>query len=138
MEIREYTEEFFEALRETYYGKEAGILSEYLRGECRMLLYLEMSGEDNLQPGKLAKMLSVSTARVASILRSLENKGLISRRTSPEDKRKVFVNITEKGSEYIKDKRSFIIEYFDGIFGRISDDERVEFIRLIKKLASDE
>jgi DNA-binding MarR family transcriptional regulator len=90
MSINKYTEEFFDALRIAYYGDEAGMLSEYLRGECRLLLYLNISEEESVQPGKIAEKLGISTARVASILKALESKGMIVRRYGTADKRKVF------------------------------------------------
>ncbi|MBR1723491.1 MAG: MarR family transcriptional regulator [Ruminococcus sp.] len=135
MSASKYTEEFFDALRIAYYGDEAGMLSEYLRGECRLLLYLNISEEQSVQPGKLAEKLGISTARVASILKSLENKGMIERHCGTADKRKVFVTITKKGSDYIDAKRGNITGFFDRRFGMLTENERVEFIKIVRKLA---
>lgn len=134
MSINKYTMEFFDALRIAYYGDVAGMLSEYLRGECRLLLYLNISEEESVQPGKIAEKLGISTARVASILKALENKGMIERRYGTSDKRKVFVTITEKGSQYIDDKRGNITGFFDERFGSLTDEECQQFIDIVKKL----
>ncbi len=136
MSKNKYTEEFFDALRIAYYGDEAGMLSEYLRGECRLLLYLNISEEESVQPGKIAEKLGISTARVASILKALENKGMIVRRCGTADKRKVFVTITEKGVRYIDDKRGNITDFFDERFGALSSEECEQFIRIVKKLTT--
>ena len=136
MSTNKYTEAFFDALRIAYYGDEAGMLSEYLRGECRLLMYLNISEEDSVQPGKIAEKLGISTARVASILKALENKGMIERRCGTADKRKVFVTITEKGVKYIDDKRGNITDFFDERFGSLSDDECQQFIGIVKKLTT--
>ncbi len=138
MSVSKYTEEFFDTLRIAYYGDEAGMLSEYLRGECRLLLYLNISEEQSVQPGKIADKLGISTARVASILKALESKGMIERRCGTADKRKVFVTITEKGIRYIDEKRGNITGFFDKRFEALSEQEREEFIDIVKKLTAPE
>lgn len=134
MSISRYTEEFFEALRIAYYGDEALMLSEYLRGECRLLFVLNVNRDQAMQPGQIAKLLNISTARVASILRTLEAKGMLVRTTCDEDKRKTFVVITDKGSEYIETKRANITGFIDRTFEKLTEEEREEFVRLTKKL----
>lgn len=134
MSVSKYTEEFFEAMRIAYYGDETAMLSEYLRGECRLLFALNVNDGEAMQPGQIAKLLNISTARVASILRTLEAKGMIVRNIYSNDRRKTFVNITEKGTQYIEAKRANITGYFDRSFEKLTEAEREEFIRLTRKL----
>lgn len=133
----DYTKDFLDALSSVYYDKQTSRLSEYLRGECRLLFYLDQNTEAKVQPGELAEKLGITTARVASILRSLESKGMIKRQVFEEDKRKVFVNITEKGKEYSRSKHEYISDFFDRQFAKLTEIERAEYIRLTKKLASE-
>jgi len=55
-----------------------------------------------LTTGELAKEMVLTQATVTSILDRLERKELISRERGKEDKRKVWVSLTEKGTELMK------------------------------------
>ncbi|WP_286241067.1 MarR family transcriptional regulator [Neptuniibacter halophilus] len=55
-----------------------------------------------LSTGELAKEITLTQATVTSILDRLEKKNLISRERGTEDKRKVWVNLTQEGLELIK------------------------------------
>jgi len=55
-----------------------------------------------LTTGELAKEMVLTQATVTSILDRLEKKELISRERGKEDKRKVWVSLTEKGTELMK------------------------------------
>lgn len=55
-----------------------------------------------LTTGELAKEMVLTQATVTSILDRLEKKELICRERGKEDKRKVWVSLTEKGTELMK------------------------------------
>lgn len=57
--------------------------------------------KENILPGEIASSLNMTGGRVAGILRSLEKKELIVRDTDKTDRRRVLVNITEKGKEKV-------------------------------------
>ena len=135
MEVRETTEAFLEAMKSAYFRSGANGSADFLQGECRLLSLLRLEPEKKLQPGELSKRLRVSSARVASTLRTLEAKGYITREASPADKRKVCVSITPEGIGFIEGKRAEVCSFFDSIFAGLDEDECGEFIRLIKKLS---
>lgn len=60
----------------------------------------ELRGE-RLTPSDLAKKVSVSQATVTGILDRLEARGLVQRERNPDDKRRVFVWLTERGREAV-------------------------------------
>ncbi len=135
MQVRETTEAFLEAMKSAYFRSGTNGSADFLQGECRLLTLLRLEPEKTLQPGELSKRLGVSTARVASTLKTLEAKGYIIRETSPADKRKVYVSITDEGIRYIEEKREAVCSFFDSIFSGLDENECGEFIRLVKKLS---
>ena len=63
------------------------------------LIHLNRSGK--LMGSELARAISLSQATVTGILDRLENRGLVDRKRSIEDKRRVFVSLTDKGSDLV-------------------------------------
>ncbi len=50
-------------------------------------------------PSDIARYTTTSTARIATILNNLEDKKMITREISREDRRKILVGITDKGKK---------------------------------------
>ena len=71
-------------------------LDEFNKGEFGLLNYIYFETKE-VSAGMLSEKLKVSTARIASILNSLEAKKLIKRKIGTDDKRKVVVEITTEG-----------------------------------------
>ncbi|HJQ46299.1 MAG TPA: MarR family transcriptional regulator [Amycolatopsis sp.] len=70
----------------------------------QILVAVERAGTE-VRPGELAAELQMKSSNVAAALRSLEDQGLADRRTDPEDGRKAFVGLTERGRRLIADFR---------------------------------
>lgn len=66
------------------------------RGETAVLMSL-CRAEVPLTPTQLGALAHVSSARVANILRTLEEKGLVTRTHSAADRRSVSVELTDAG-----------------------------------------
>ena len=111
-----------------------------LKGSKALLNYL-YNKEGKVIAGDLAVALGVSTARIATTLNLLEQKGLIVRKTDEFDKRKVYVEITEIGNKSISEHREKIIGYLAVIISKIGKEKLIEHIMLlseIKKIIEDE
>lgn len=100
------------------------------RGETALLMTLFRTGSP-LSPGELADASHVSSARVANILRSLEDKGLVTRSHSESDRRRVEVTLTEAGRADAEARRSrrqaSVAEYFRAL----GEDDARELVRII-------
>ena len=73
-------------------------------GEFDVLATLRRSGAPfSLTPGGLAGSTMVTPAAVTNRLNRLERKGLIARRTDPDNRRTVHVTLTDAGRELIDD-----------------------------------
>lgn len=112
------------------------IFSGFNKGELGVLQLLS-SKNKSFTSGELSEMLKVSTARVASILNSLEHKSLIVRKMDNIDKRKTLIEITEKGvilTQDIKDKIMKRIDYLIENLGRERFDEYLNLTMSISKI----
>lgn len=61
------------------------------------VLHVLVIAERSLSPGELARRCGISDARIANILRTLEDRGYIERHVSSADRRRVEVRLTPAG-----------------------------------------
>lgn len=132
--VRQTTDRFFELLKDAYFDNSPKSAVAFLQGECRLLSLLNMSPERKYLSGELAKRLGLTTARIASTLKTLEKKGYILREADPSDRRIVNVSITKEGTAYICAKREESSLYFDSLFERMGEEDSREFLRIIEKI----
>ena len=133
MSTRDDAQRFLSELKacrpRSFFGK----LDETQRGISFVLAYLEeTSGE--VIAGDLARVLSVSTARIAAMLRTMEKNGLITRGTSAEDARRTVVNITPEGVVYAEKVRESILEKVELLVDRVGMEDLEEFLRISEKM----
>jgi DNA-binding MarR family transcriptional regulator len=69
--------------------------------QIQVLLYLNFVRSDAATVNSLARYLACTPATVSGILDVLENKKLIQRKKKAEDRRKVILNLTPKGSRVV-------------------------------------
>ena len=104
-----------------------------LKGENVLLSYLREFKIST--PSILADVLDVTPARIAAILRSLEKKDFIFRGIDLEDKRRVVVELTEKGKDFAEKLKNDIEEHSLALFESLGESDAGEFLRLIRKIS---
>ncbi len=77
--------------------------------------------------------LNLSQSTVAGIVKRLEAKGLITRKTDETDARKNAIIITEKGMELEEVLRTNAVATEELLLKGLSDKEKTEFYRLLEK-----
>ena len=106
------------------------------KGEALALIFLAQKNVTS--PTALAQEMGISSARVAVLLTSLENKGLVVRSIHPNDRRKITLTLSETGRNkahrYYSDARNHAIEWLS----RLSLNEAQQFITLAAKLVAKE
>ncbi|MGN1103002.1 MAG: MarR family winged helix-turn-helix transcriptional regulator [Huintestinicola sp.] len=117
----------FEQLRKLYFSRTHVGFEEFLRGEMKILSYICVEGGEFL-PGQLASSLEMTGGRIAGILRSLEKKGYITRRTDELDRRRVLVSITESGREYIVNRSRALESRLDMLVNAMGKENTERFI----------
>lgn len=73
-----------------------------LQGKGYVLYHLCHRG-GTAQPGELSSELNITTPRMASILAALEKQGLVERRLSDADRRRIIVRLTEAGAALVRE-----------------------------------
>jgi MarR family 2-MHQ and catechol resistance regulon transcriptional repressor len=79
------------------------------------------------------KVLLTSGSMTAAVNR-MENKGLVKRIQDPSDGRCFYVHLTKKGRKTIKAAYAVHEKNLEKIAGILSDAERLELVRLLKKI----
>jgi DNA-binding MarR family transcriptional regulator len=110
---------------------EAGLQdSEY--DTLHHLMIRDTPGQAN--PSDLAADLGISNAGMTGRLDSLERAGYLQRRTSPEDRRRVHVEVTKAGIEVWRLAMGLRGRAEEELIGELSVEERGELARLLKRL----
>lgn len=78
---------------------------------------------------------AVSTkATLAEMLSRMESRGLVTRESDPQDKRRRFVYLTGEGETLLTGAMPLGDRVDDEFLGRLSDDERKQFTQLVRKM----
>lgn len=133
---------FYELLAEEYFEIRTRMMkmpknrqmNRALQGELFVLEYL-MAHDREAHPKDLSRAMAVSTARVARLLKHMEEKMLIIRRMDGKDNRQVIVSLTDEGvalgEEQHEESRRAIIEMLE----KLGSEDAREFIRILKKIS---
>jgi len=133
MERDNLAEILFQELRCNTSTSLGEILNEFNRGEIGVLGYLAFE-KDEATAGELSEKLNVTTARIASILNSLEAKDYIKRTEDNKDKRKTLVVVTKKGKALAKKTKKEVIDKITKVINEIGEEEVKEYIRITLKI----
>ena len=126
MPSQEQIQMVFEHIRDSHSGDFFERISETTKGIAAVLGYLYETSE-TVTAGQISKVMNVSTARVAVLLKKMENKGLIIKETGTNDARTTVVRLSELG---IKNAERLHNE----IYSQIS--RMIEFIAVSKEIRS--
>ena len=133
MERDNLAEILFQELRCNTSTSLGEILNEFNRGKIGVLGYLAFE-KDEATAGELSEKLNVTTARIASILNSLEAKDYIKRTEDNKDKRKTLVVVTKKGKALAKKAKKEVIDKITKVINEIGEEEAKEYIRITLKI----
>ncbi|MCL2160083.1 MAG: winged helix DNA-binding protein [Oscillospiraceae bacterium] len=109
-------------------------IHESLHGEAFVLHYISMR-DTEVQPGEIGREMNVSTARVATALNSLENKGLITRQIDTKNRRHILVEITPNGKKLAGDHQKIVLENVAKMLELLGERDALEYARITQKLA---
>ena len=134
MDNNEFIDRIKEILADVRNYKPNIKIEESVKGMFPVLKYLQEN--EDVTPKDLEDKLCVTSARIARVLNQLEEKKLVERTKSLNDKRKTIVVLTKEGKD-IADKHKKDMQSFFGLLLKdFSDDEKQSFIDLIQKMAN--
>ncbi len=93
-------------------------------------------GKDGLTPAELADTLDVTRASITGLLNALEGDGLIVRKRSSEDLRKVHLRLSAKAKKLIAKEWPRASQNITLAFSRLSDTEKLTLVDLLRKVRS--
>lgn len=102
--------------------------------QLSVLLELSDSPDQQMALKELEKRLQVAQSTAAGIIVRLEQKGFVEGFGDPEDKRVKMVRITPAGLKCCHESRSHMNETEERLLEPLTESERVEFTRLLKKV----
>lgn len=78
--------------------------------------------------GAISRHMNVSTARVAVLLKNLEEKGLVRRRKDGKDSRITLVELTDAGYALYQKREDALLSFVDSLIERVGYDRLKEFL----------
>ena len=89
-----------------------------------------------VMPTDLSNALNISTARISALLKSLQEKGYITREVSPNNRRQVLVKLTPLGEEKIHIQKEIEKNKLSRVFQEMGKEDSLTFVRLAEKFSS--
>lgn len=102
-------------------------------GAFAVLKYLYENNFESTS-GEITNFLKISSARVAFILKKLEEKNLITRTNSSTDARVTIVNLTKDGEKKCTDKKNELYKKINLIIDEVGFDKLYEINEIISKV----
>lgn len=103
------------------------------RGFGFVLDYLEQA-EGEVTAGDLAKKMEVSPARVAILLKKMEESGFIARHTSSKDARRIIVEITPAGVAFVEDMKERTLNKVESLLNQVSKEDLYTYVKISRKI----
>ena len=131
-------DEFFGAIRRARGRAAAEVESEGLSLAQFQLLFsfAELGSGDSQPVGAVAEAAGVAQPTATRMLDGLERQGVIERRPSTEDRRRVTVQLTARGRRLLNRKRDLVAEKRRTVYESLDRDEREGAPALLRKLAA--
>ena len=83
------------------------------------------------QPKDLAEELEISKPAVSKLLNGLEHKGLVKRERREDDRKAVYVQLTEKAIATLSDQRATAALLTEKVFAEMGEDKAKEMLTLL-------
>lgn len=109
-------------------------------GLTRSYIYMEIiavlsQGKEFCYQRNLEDIIGISHAGIANVLKDMETKGLITRKTRPDNKRDKIVSLTQKGEEVLAWHLDRIRRFEEIMYAGISEEELRAHARLTWKMS---
>lgn len=102
----------------------------------QMLLIKELLAMGETTVSRLADRVNLSQATVTDILNRLENRGLITRTRSDQDRRCVFIKLTEAARESLQGTPQLFADSFAMKFEALQEWEQFQLVSSLNRVAS--
>ena len=104
----------------------------------QLIVLGEISRSGKITAGRLAESVSLNNATVTGILKRLSKRGLIERRRTDEDKRRVLVKLTDLGERALANPPSLLHDPFVKEFEKLENWEQTSLLSSLLKTRFDD
>ncbi|OXZ36847.1 MarR family transcriptional regulator [Finegoldia magna] len=108
-------------------------INDSVRGENMALGFIKSEG-GSTYPKEIELAMGISSARVAAIIKKLEQRNLVIRTDDKIDRRKTLVTLTEQGEEVALETEKKIMYALSKMFDYLGEEDSENFVRIIDKL----
>jgi len=102
----------------------------------QLVILQEITRMGEVTAGEIAQAVSLSQATVTGILERMENRGLLVRRRSERDKRRIMVRITRNGQQVLDDAPPLMQEAFVERFSDLREWEQTMILSSLQRLVA--
>jgi DNA-binding MarR family transcriptional regulator len=116
----------------------AKMTGELPRSEIMMLRLIKINstGEQGVTISTLSELSEITKSAVSQVINVLEDKGYVERLTTKNDRRLVYVRLTDSGNQCLSRQLKLFLEGIEQIFAKMGEDDTRELLRLLEKLYS--
>ena len=97
---------------------------------------LIIGGVGEIMPTTLGKCLDLQKGSLTSMIDALEREGLVSRKGDPEDRRKVLISLTEKGTVYRDWLTEELEKSYSEVLNRLTEEDIAVYQESLKIMLS--
>jgi len=110
--------------------------SELPRSEIMMLkmIKLNTAETEGVTISTLGELLEISKPAVSQMINVLEDKGYVERMTTKNDRRIVYVRLTENGKQRLAKELQSLLKGMTQIFDKMGEEDTEDLLRLLEKL----
>ncbi len=109
-------------------------LTQYGLSQPQFFLLIALYEEDGILITRLAEKVALDKSTLTGILDRLERDGFVTRLANPDDRRTLYVRLTERARSLRDDLTQIYNETNQQFLTRLTDRERVVFDVILKKL----
>jgi len=134
VDYTELSKEFLQAIYRFHKIRPQKQLNEAVHGEAFALQFIAQY-DGTVLPGELENAMGVSSARIATVLNGLENKGWITRRIDPTDRRRTLLNLTPAGQAQVAQHTQQLLDIACKILAYLGEEDARHYVRIMSRLA---
>jgi len=83
---------------------------------------------------RLSALIAFDRSTIGNVIERLENRGLVTRKASAEDKRQKLLFLSEEGQQLLRDVTPLVERVQERILAPLTEEERETFVRLLDRL----
>lgn len=102
----------------------------------QLLVMQNLARASKALPSAIARAIDVKQATVTALVNKLEDEGLVSRRRDTEDRRRVWIELTDAGQSTLKKSPDLLQSRFEHGFEQLQEWEQAMIITTLERVAA--